>query len=238
MKAKESDVGSETAEQPLLRVDENKMLREKTFVVLRDAIISGHFKPGDRLVERDLVSTTGVSRSSIREALRYLESEGLVESRGIKGVFVRVLSPAAAAEIYEVRATLEADAAKHFCQRATDAEVEAIVAAYNVVRRVAGKDAHEYRKATDKFFEILFEGAKNNTAKTLMQSLRARINFLRQITTNVSTPERSQGSVDQMGSIVKALISRDGEAAALECRRFVARSARFAAEVLTRPHDE
>lgn len=234
MKAVETVTETEDLSYPSLRVDENTMLREKTFRVLRDAIISGHFKPGIRLVERDLVKTTGVSRSSIREALRYLESDGLVESRGIKGVFVRVLTPEAAAEIYEVRGSLESDAAKHFCERATDAEVEAIVAAYNLVRRGAGRDPLAYRMATDKFFEVLFAGAKNSTAESLMHSLRARISFLRQITTNVSTPERSQGSVDQMGNIVKALISRDGETAAIECRRFVARSARFAAEVLAR----
>lgn len=234
MKAVEMNSDQEELGHPSLRVDENTMLREKTSKVLRDAIISGLFKPGVRLVERDLVQTTGVSRSSVREALRYLESEGLVESRGIKGVFVRILTPDAAAEIYEVRGSLESDAAKHFCERATDAEVEAIVAAYNVVRRAAGQDPQAYRKATDRFFEVLFSGAKNSTAESLMHSLRARISFLRQITTNVSTPERSQGSVEQMGNIVKALISRDGEAAALECRRFVARSARFAAEVLAR----
>jgi DNA-binding GntR family transcriptional regulator len=215
-----------------LRVNENTKLREKTSKVLREAIISGHFKPGTRLVERELCETTGVSRSSIREALRYLESEGLVESRGIKGTFVRVLTPEAAAEIYEVRAALESEAARQFCERATDKEVEAIVAAYNVVRRAAGRDPQEYRIATDRFFVVLFAGAKNTTAEEIMHSLRARISFLRAITTNVSTPERSQGSVDQMGNIVKALIGRDGEGASVECRKFVNRSARFAAEVL------
>jgi DNA-binding GntR family transcriptional regulator len=219
---------------PTLRVDENKMLREKTSKVLRDAIISGHFKPGFRLVERDLCQTTGVSRSSIREAMRYLESEGLVESRGTKGVFVRVLTAEDAAEIYEVRAALESEAARHFCERATDSEVEGIVAAYNVVRRTAGHDANAYREATDRFFEILFAGAKNATAESLMYLLRARISFLRAITTRVASPERSQGSVEQMGNSVKALIGRDADAAALECRRFVNRSASFAAEVLAR----
>lgn len=217
---------------PMLRVDENTKLREKTSKVLREAIISGHFKPGFRLVERDLCEMTGVSRSSIREALRYLESEGLVESRGIKGVFVRSLTAEAAAEIYEVRAALESEAARHFCERATDAQVEAIVAAYNVVRRTAGMDPKGYQEATDRFFEILFAGARNATAESLMRSLRARISFLRALTGRIAPPERSQGSVEQMGNIVKALISRDGDAAAIECRRFVTRSAKFAAEVL------
>ena len=228
-----ASVSAET-EVPTLRVDENKMLREKTFKVLREAIISGHFKPGFRLVERDLCQMTGVSRSSIREALRYLESDGLVESRGIKGIFVRALTTEAAAEIYEVRAALESEAARHFCERATDAEVEAVVAAYNVVRRTAGRDPKEYRESTDRFFEILFSGAKNSTAENLMHSLRARISFLRATTMQVASPERSQESVEQMGNIVKALVGRDGDTAAIECRRFVNRSARFAAEVLAR----
>ena len=66
-----------------LRVIQNTpTLREMTADRLREAIFTMHFKPNDRLVERDLCDQTGVSRTCVREALRHLESEGLVESRG------------------------------------------------------------------------------------------------------------------------------------------------------------
>lgn len=217
---------------PSLWVGEKTMLREKTFKVLREAILSGHLKPGVRLVERDLCQMTGVSRSSIREALRYLESEGLVESRGIKGVCVSVLTIEDAAEIYEVQRGLESEAASHFCERASDAEMETIVEAYNAVRRAARRDPQGDREAIDKFFEHLFAGAKNSTAASLMLSLRARIRSLRQ--TYASAAERKQSSVEQMGKIVNALIRRDGELAAIECRHFVAGSPQFPSDAHTR----
>src|SRR5579883_3373385 len=107
-------------------------LRERTLKSLRDAILSNHLKPGQRLVERDLCEQAGVSRSSIREALRYLESEGLVESRGTKGMFVSVLNRKQALEIYEVRAALESEAARQFAERATESDLKA-------VRRLRGR---------------------------------------------------------------------------------------------------
>jgi DNA-binding GntR family transcriptional regulator len=74
---------------------------------LREAIFTMHFKPNDRLVERDLCDQTGVSRTCVREALRHLESEGLVERRSNKGLYVTAITPVEAQQIYEVRGALE-----------------------------------------------------------------------------------------------------------------------------------
>lgn len=216
----------------LLRVRENETLRTKTLKVLREAVLSGHFQPGHRLVERDLCEQTGVSRSSVREALRHLESEGLVESRGTRGMFVASLTIAAAMEIYEVRVALESEAARHFTARATATELRRIERTYASMANAGGRDADAYRKQTDLFFDELFAGAHNATAEGIMQSLRARISFVRATTTRLSPPARRKGSIAQMGEIVEALKARDGERAADACRRFIARSAGFAAECL------
>lgn len=216
-----------------LRVDrEFEPLRGRTLKTLREAILSSHLKPGQRLVERDLCQQTGVSRSSIREALRYLESEGLIESHGSKGMFVSVLSKKQAVEIYEVRAALEAEAAKHFAARASDEEVKTLKDAYDAIVKVAYTDPDAYGLGIDKFFEILFTGAGNGTAHALIRSLRARINLLRNKTIRLATKDRTKGSLAKMKDIVKALEKRDGEAAAAACRAFVGRSAEFAASQL------
>jgi len=68
-------------------------LRDLTTDKLREAIMAQRFKPGQHLVERDLCEQTGVSRSSVREALRHLEAEGLVERRGNRGLFVASRKP-------------------------------------------------------------------------------------------------------------------------------------------------
>jgi DNA-binding GntR family transcriptional regulator len=209
-------------------------LRERTLRVLREAILSDHLRPGQRLIERDLCEQAGVSRSSIREALRYLESEGLVESHGSKGMFVSVLKREEALEIYEVRAALEAEAAQHFAERATDAEIAALRQAFDRVERVSLRNAERYSQGIDRFFELLFIGARNHTAHALVRSLRARINFLRTITIRVAPKERLIGSMAQMRRIIDALEKRDGAAAAEACRGFVARSAEFAGQYLAK----
>ena len=171
----------------------------------------------------------GVSRSSIREALRYLESEGLIDSRGQKGMFVAVLSRTRALEIYEVRAALEAEAARYFTERASDKEIMSLRCAFDHIAAVAQQDPEDYGAAIDAFFEILFISARNETAHTLMKKLRSRIHLLRYRTAQLASKERIVDSVAQMEKIVSALEERDGEKAAVECRRFVQRSAAFAA---------
>ena len=75
-------------------------LRELTTAKLREAILSLHFKPDQHLVERELCEQTGVSRTSVREALRQLEAEGLVERRGHRGLFVASVTAEEARQIY------------------------------------------------------------------------------------------------------------------------------------------
>src|SRR5262245_15967672 len=88
-------------------VRDRPTLRELTAEKLRDAILSSRLQPGQRLVERDLCEQTGVSRSSVREALRHLEAEGLIERQGPRGLFVASITPEEARQIYEVRAAIE-----------------------------------------------------------------------------------------------------------------------------------
>src|SRR5215471_4456604 len=93
-------------------------LRELTTAKLRDAILSLHFKPGQHLVERELCEQTGVSRTSVREALRQLEAERLVERRASRGLFVASVTAEEARQIYEVRAALEPEMARLFAETA------------------------------------------------------------------------------------------------------------------------
>src|SRR5579864_4950577 len=96
-----------------LKVDRNaKTLRELTLEKLREAIVQGYFRPGARLVERTLCDELGVSRTVVREVLRHLETEGLVEIVARQGPIVARLDPEQVQEIYEIRALLESEAAR------------------------------------------------------------------------------------------------------------------------------
>ena len=87
---------------------------------LRQAILGRHFRPGQRLVERELVEATGASRTSVREALRELAAEGLVTSIPNKGTVVTEVTRDEARQLYELRSGLEALAGRLFVERATD----------------------------------------------------------------------------------------------------------------------
>lgn len=217
------------SDESVLRIERHiESRREKTVKALRGAILSNRLKPGQRLVERDLCEQTGVSRSSIREALRHLESEGLVERAGAKSMTVMMLDRKLANDIYEVRAALEAEAAQHFAERATDAEIALLKQNWEAVDAASRTDLYAHGVAIDRFFETLFAGARNAAAEALSRTVRARISLMRGITNHVATSARIAVSVAQMKLIVDALERRDGAAAAEACRNYVARSAAFA----------
>jgi GntR family transcriptional regulator, trigonelline degradation regulator len=138
-----------------------------------------------------------------------------------------------ALEIYEIRAALEAEAAKHFSARASDEEMKTLRQAYDRAETLSLVDVEGYSREINRFFEILFDGARNATAATIMRSLHARISLLRTSTIRVAPKERLVGSMAQMKLILDALERRDAEAAAQACRAFVARSAEFAAQLLS-----
>src|SRR5215475_9405817 len=110
-------------------------LRELTTAKLRDAILSLHFKPDQHLVERDLCEKTGVSRTSVREALRQLESEGLVERRGNRGLFVSSVTAEEAQQAYEVRAALEPEMARLFTERADSQHLKGLEGAFHQLEK-------------------------------------------------------------------------------------------------------
>src|SRR5690554_2823503 len=98
-------------------------LREQVITALRTAILDFQLRPGQRLVERELVEQLGVSRTTVREALRELTSEGLVTVVPQKGAVVATPTLEDAVDLYEVRAALESLVVTRFVERASDQQV-------------------------------------------------------------------------------------------------------------------
>ena len=141
----------------VLRIDTPPVtLRAMALERLRQAIISGVFKPGQRLVERMLCDQLGVSRSVIREVIRHLDAEGLVTTEG-QGPMVSRLAWDDARQIYEIRAALEA-AAVEACARVADDAVKATLqAAVEAIERYAAKgDWMAVLEATEQFYGTIF----------------------------------------------------------------------------------
>ena len=228
-----------TASQTSLRVQKvNPTLRELTTQKLREAILSLRFRPGEHLVERALCEQTGVSRSCLREALRHLESEGLVEHVRGRGLVVASITPDEARQIYEVRAAIESEIGRLFVERAEPQQLDALfVVLDRIAAAIAEADMTGYVQGLDAFYETLCTGSGNAVAQRILSTLHARITFLRTITSAKAGEARERETLSLMRGIAEAAQRRDGEEVSRRCRAFVTRSAEFALQVLADTED-
>ncbi len=223
---------AEEPELSSLRVKRTHItLRQQVLDVLRNAILEFRFKPGDRLIERELCELTGVSRTSVREALRHLESEGLVHNVPNKGPTVATVTLEEAQQIYEVREALEGLAGRLFATRATDREIERLRNANERLEKAFEVgDVRGIVAETTHFYEVFLEGCGNNLIRDTIRSLNARIVYLR--ATSMSRPGRSPGSLGEMRRIVEAIGKRAPDAAEEACKDHVRRACNAALEML------
>jgi DNA-binding GntR family transcriptional regulator len=194
-------------------------IRSRVLDNLRQAIIERKLAPGQRLIERELVEMTGVSRTSIREALRELAAEGLVTTIPNKGTIVTEVTAEEARQLYQVRSALEGLAGRLFVENATDAQRRALVTAFRAVERAAAKGSPAMLAAKDKFYDVLFEGGGNEALRSIASTLHARVNLLRSL--SLSRPGRSPESLAELADIVAAIQANDADAAAKACSHHV-----------------
>lgn len=206
-------------------------LRTQVVRNLREAILERRFAPGQRLVERELCELTGVSRTTVREALRQLETEGLVVLVPNQGPVVATMTLDEARDIYDVRGVLEALAASRFAESATDEQVRELVArtdAFEAAMRSG--DAAETMARKDAFYEVLLDGARNTVLRQQLASLWGRIAYLR--STSLRRPGRGDEVIDEVRAVLDAVVAREPEQAWEMSRLHVEHAAKAALEVL------
>jgi len=191
-------------------------LRARVEEVLRQAIIDGRLAPGQRLTERQLTEMTGVSRTLIREALRQLESQGLISVIPNKGPVVRELTAEEGRDLYAIRAVLEGLAARLFVENADAAMAEMLSKAVDaVVAAYERGDFPEALRTKNQFYEVLFRGSGSETLSSMLQTLHARICRWRAL--GVTHPQRSPGRAGEairgLKAIQDAIGRRDAGAA-------------------------
>lgn len=207
-------------------------VRGQTVAALRADIVAGRFRPGARLVERELCESLGVSRTSLREALRQLEAEGLIVSTPNRGPTVAVISPAAAQALYEVREALECLAVRLFVQRAQDEHHDALVSALHELQAAHdGADVEELLRVKDRFYEVLYAGAGNPVLRSQAAGLHARVSRLR--VQSLSHAGRAAASLAEVNALVEAVRARDPALAESLCAQHL----RNAAAALDAPVD-
>lgn len=212
-------------------------LREIVLDKLRGAILNFQLLPGDRLVERDLCDRLGVSRTSVREALRHLESEGLVEFADAKGPRVAIITLADACDIYELRCVLEGMIVQLFTLNAKAKDIRALERALEENRKALEEgDLQQVLDSVQGFYDVLLEGSGNRIAATQLRQLQARISYLR--ATSVSQANRRGASNQEMEKMVAAIKSGDPAAAHQASVDHVRAAAKVALDYLKSKQEE
>jgi GntR family transcriptional regulator, trigonelline degradation regulator len=188
------------------------LLRELAADAIRGAIMVGALAPGERLVEATLSKRMGISRPSIREALSQLAAEKLVTMAPNKGPSVTTITWEDAANIYEVRAMLEGEAAFLFASRASKQDFAGMREALREFESaIPRNDIGALLSSTAGFYSIMLLGCGNHIIAELLRGLKARIGVLR--SRSMSRPGRVRHSLKEMSAMLKALEIREGNAA-------------------------
>ena len=207
-------------------------LREMALEKLRDAIIGGLFEPGQRLVERTLCEHLGVSRTVIREVIRHLEAEGLVEVIPNQGPAVARLDWETAEQIYDIRAQLEADAAAACARNISSADLANLLGALEALEADRpDRDARSMIAATTEFYRTIFLSAGHTIAWEIVDRLNGRISRLRVLT--LSTGNRLDTGPRRMRDIYQAIADGKPDQAAKACRKHLQEARKIAQAVLS-----
>lgn len=188
-------------------------LRDEVFNTLRERILKGDLKPGERLMEIHLADQLGVSRTPIREAIRMLELEGLVKMVPRKGAQVASISREDLQDVLEVRKALDALAVKLACERITEDEIADLKKAESDFEKtLKSSDNTLMAEADVAFHDVIHAASKNKRLKSMISNLAERIYRYR----FEYIKQQSDGGrtlVEEHREIIRCIEERDIEAA-------------------------
>jgi DNA-binding GntR family transcriptional regulator len=195
-----------------VKLDSYKPLREVVFESLREAIIQGILRPGERMMELQLADELGVSRTPVREAIRKLELEGFVVMVPRKGAYVAGITDKDIIDVFEVRAALESLAAGLAAQRITEEEMEKLERSMVQISEIAtSADIHALVHEDTQFHEIIYRASRNQRLTLILTNLQDVIQRFR--LTTLSRPGRTREALEEHRQLVEAISERNAELA-------------------------
>lgn len=206
-------------------------VRQQVADAIRQAIINLEFKPGDRLIERELCEMTGVSRTSLREGLRELEAEGLIKNVPYKGLIVATVSQEEAANIYDVRSQLEGLLGRETAKLRTKQDLTALNSNFKSIEKAVAKgDFNALIGLKAEFYGILIRVTNNPILSDILVNLHGRVAQFR--ATVMTREDRVAPSMDEIRAILNAIKAQDQEAAELACIAHVRNAGDLVLELL------
>lgn len=189
-------------------------IQARVIEALRERIISGELEPGTNLSEIALAEAFGVSRTPVREALKQLQTEGLVEVRPRVGTFVTAPSRREINELFEMKALLEGAAARLMAARGAVPELDQLAdnlrEADAAVRRA---DTEAYARLVNHFHDLLIRGADNAKLESHYRMLMNQLAYQRLVKTSLAQPGRPRQSDSEHHHVLELIEAKDGDAA-------------------------
>jgi DNA-binding GntR family transcriptional regulator len=188
------------------QVERPRSLRDQIYARLRAAILSGDLAPGAPIIEAEIAATLGASRTPVREALRRLETEGMLEPRGNRGSVVRELHIDEVVCIFEIREALETLAARRATRRMDErnyVELERLIERM----QVHVNDPTEMERLDTAFHDYILAHADGTRLKRMLGDLRSDIQPWRIVA--LSTSERRRATIDEHAAMLRAMRSQD-----------------------------
>lgn len=187
-------------------------IRERVYIHIKDLILEGEFKAGDRLVERELAERLNISRTPIREALFRLESQGFVKTVPRKGVIVADISEKEIIEVFTILSSLEVLAAKLAVQKLDDETKNKFVACINKVeaylqdtKEIDSSDLHTEMN------HLLYSSAKNSKLYEILSGLSDYIKAFAKL--GYKQAGRAEQSMEEHKRIMEAIVNQETEMA-------------------------
>lgn len=183
-------------------------LRSRVFTQLQNDILNGRYEPGESLIELKLSEELGVSRTPIREALRQLELEGLVQSIPNKGAIVKGVSAQDIQDIYTIRMLIEGLAARWATEKITPRELEELKEAVELEEFYTLKNDNVHLLQFDtRFHDIIFKASKSKPLMHTLSTFHHYVQKARRI--SMSSPERALEVLEEHKAILQAIIDKD-----------------------------
>lgn len=201
-------------------MDEYLPLRDVVFKTLRQGILTGELKPGERLMEIHLANKLGVSRTPIREAIRKLELEGLVTMIPRKGAEVAQITVKSLQDVLEVRKALDVLAIELACDRITEEEIEALRrASIHFEQMVKTKEATKIARADVELHDIITKSARNDKLVQMLNKLAEQMYRYR--FEHIKDPASHERLIKEHHKILESLENRDKSTAAQAAKEHI-----------------
>ncbi|WP_420327168.1 GntR family transcriptional regulator [Mameliella sp.] len=181
-----------------------------------DEVRAGHLMPGDRLMEVELAKRLGFSRTPVREAIRQLESDGVVTHVPRVGAAIRSLDHAEISELYDMRTVLEGTAARFAARAASEVELAELA---DIHATMAAGEGDPY-VLNRQFHAALLDAARNRFLKKAVASIHTTLLILGP--TTLREEERAEDALREHAAILEGLQARDQDAAEQAMRAHIA----------------